>query len=152
MVWLHHSPIPIGRSGVISSFKWFLPAFATRRWRGRGSAPFGIILKCLYFFQYTPYYLSLSILRQSFCFAQEYYFNNSVSWNKGRLSLIHFFEDILPCIFAQKSAWIRTSGIVEVFSHVLCSVIPPLPLELYLVERKNMLIIKYEFIFIHKTL
>ncbi len=36
MVWLYHSPIPVGRRGIISSFKWFLPAFATRRGRGRG--------------------------------------------------------------------------------------------------------------------
>ncbi len=34
MVWLHRSPIPVGRRGVISSFKWFLPAIATRRGRG----------------------------------------------------------------------------------------------------------------------
>ncbi len=27
MVWLNRSPIPVGRRGVISSFKWFLPAF-----------------------------------------------------------------------------------------------------------------------------
>ncbi len=27
MVWLNHSPIPVGRRGVISSVKWFLPAF-----------------------------------------------------------------------------------------------------------------------------
>ncbi len=40
MVWIHRSPIQVGRRGVISSFKtWFLPAFATRRGRGRGSAP-----------------------------------------------------------------------------------------------------------------
>ncbi len=26
MVWLHLWPIPVGRKGVISSFKWFLPA------------------------------------------------------------------------------------------------------------------------------
>jgi hypothetical protein len=26
-VWLKYSPIPVGRRGVISSFKWFLPAF-----------------------------------------------------------------------------------------------------------------------------
>ncbi len=36
--WLYCSPIPVGRRGVISSFKWFLPAFATRR-RGRGRLP-----------------------------------------------------------------------------------------------------------------
>ncbi len=34
MVWLYRSPIPVRRRGVISSFKWFLPAFATRRERG----------------------------------------------------------------------------------------------------------------------
>ncbi len=27
MVWLNRSPIPVGRRGVISLFKWFLPAF-----------------------------------------------------------------------------------------------------------------------------
>ncbi len=36
MVWLYWSPIPVGRRGVFSSFKWFLPAFATRRGRGGG--------------------------------------------------------------------------------------------------------------------
>jgi hypothetical protein len=36
MVWLNLSPIPVGRRGVISSFKWFLPLFATRRGRGKG--------------------------------------------------------------------------------------------------------------------
>ncbi len=34
MVWLYRSPIPAGRGGVISSFKWFLPAFVMRRGRG----------------------------------------------------------------------------------------------------------------------
>ncbi len=38
-VWLCRSPIPVGRRGVISSFKWFLPAFATRRRRGGGRHP-----------------------------------------------------------------------------------------------------------------
>ncbi len=36
IVWLYRSPIPVRRRGVISSFKWFLPAFATRRGRGEG--------------------------------------------------------------------------------------------------------------------
>ncbi len=36
MVWLHRSPIPVGRRGVISSFKLFLPVVATGRGRGRG--------------------------------------------------------------------------------------------------------------------
>jgi hypothetical protein len=31
MVWLYLSPIPVGRRGVISSFKLFLPAFDARR-------------------------------------------------------------------------------------------------------------------------
>jgi hypothetical protein len=35
MVWLHRSPIPVGRRGVIPSFKLFLPAFAARRGRGK---------------------------------------------------------------------------------------------------------------------
>jgi hypothetical protein len=39
MVWLHHSPIPVGRRGVISSFKWFLPAFPRVEEGGWGSAP-----------------------------------------------------------------------------------------------------------------
>ncbi len=38
MVWLHPSHIPVGRRGVISSFKLFLPAFATHKRRGEGSA------------------------------------------------------------------------------------------------------------------
>ncbi len=33
MAWLHRSPIPVGRRGVISSFKWFLPPVASRWWR-----------------------------------------------------------------------------------------------------------------------
>jgi hypothetical protein len=36
MVWLNLSPIPVGRKGVISPFKLFLPVFATRRARGEG--------------------------------------------------------------------------------------------------------------------
>jgi hypothetical protein len=36
MVRLNLSPIPVGRRGVISSFKLFLPVFATRRGRGEG--------------------------------------------------------------------------------------------------------------------
>ncbi len=36
MVWLYRSPIPVGRRGIISSFKFFLPAFATRRGRREG--------------------------------------------------------------------------------------------------------------------
>jgi hypothetical protein len=36
MVWLHRSPIPVRRRGVISSFKLFLLAFATRKGGGRG--------------------------------------------------------------------------------------------------------------------
>ncbi len=36
MVWLYGSPIPVGRRGEITSFKWFLPAF---RGVGVGSAP-----------------------------------------------------------------------------------------------------------------
>ncbi len=39
MVWLYRSPILVGSRGVISSFKWFLPAFATRRGGGRGRHP-----------------------------------------------------------------------------------------------------------------
>ncbi len=30
MVWLHCSPIPVGRTGVISSFNWFLAAVSLR--------------------------------------------------------------------------------------------------------------------------
>ena len=41
MVLLYRSPIPVGRKGVISSFKLFLPAFP-RIERGRGSAPCGL--------------------------------------------------------------------------------------------------------------
>ncbi len=39
MVWLYLSPIPVGRRWVISSFKWFLPAFATRRGGEEGRHP-----------------------------------------------------------------------------------------------------------------
>jgi hypothetical protein len=38
MVWLYRSPIPVGRRGVISSFKWFLPP-SLRVEGGGGSAP-----------------------------------------------------------------------------------------------------------------
>jgi hypothetical protein len=31
MVWQYCSPIPVGRRGVISSLKLFLPVFATRK-------------------------------------------------------------------------------------------------------------------------
>jgi hypothetical protein len=36
MVWLYRSPIPVGRRGVLFSFKLFLPAFATHTGRGEG--------------------------------------------------------------------------------------------------------------------
>jgi hypothetical protein len=36
LVWLHRSSIPVGRSGVISSFKLFLPDVATCRGREGG--------------------------------------------------------------------------------------------------------------------
>jgi hypothetical protein len=36
LVWIYRLPIPLGRRGVICSFKLFLPAFATLRGRGRG--------------------------------------------------------------------------------------------------------------------
>jgi len=41
-IWFgnYRTPIPVGRRGVISSFKWFLPALATCRGRG-WSAPWG---------------------------------------------------------------------------------------------------------------
>ncbi len=41
MVWLNRSPIPVGRRGVISSFKWFPPAFPRVEEGVRGSAPYG---------------------------------------------------------------------------------------------------------------
>ncbi len=41
MVWIYRSPIPVVRRGVFYSSKWFLPAFAALRGRGRGSAPCG---------------------------------------------------------------------------------------------------------------
>jgi hypothetical protein len=44
MVWLYRSPIPVGRRGVISSFKLFLTAFP-RVERGEGSAPCGLLLQ-----------------------------------------------------------------------------------------------------------
>ncbi len=36
MVWLNLTPIPVGKRGVFSSFKWILPVFATRRGGGEG--------------------------------------------------------------------------------------------------------------------
>ncbi len=45
LAWLNLSPIPVGRRGVISSFKWFLPVFATHRGGGGESAP--CALTCL---------------------------------------------------------------------------------------------------------
>ncbi len=36
MVWLHCSPIPVGRKWVISSLKWFLPTFAIRKGSRKG--------------------------------------------------------------------------------------------------------------------
>jgi hypothetical protein len=36
MVWLNFSPIPVGRRGVIPSFKLFLPVLATLRGGGEG--------------------------------------------------------------------------------------------------------------------
>ncbi len=35
MVWLYRWPIPVGKRGIISSFKWFLPAFPNCRKGGR---------------------------------------------------------------------------------------------------------------------
>ncbi len=52
MVWLYRSPILVWRRGVISSFKWFLPAFALRR-RGGGERVSTLCLlhwPCRYFF------------------------------------------------------------------------------------------------------
>ncbi len=37
MVWLYRSPLPVGRRGVISPFKWFLPALLHVK-KERGSA------------------------------------------------------------------------------------------------------------------
>ncbi len=39
MVWLYHSPIPVGRRGVIYLFKWFLPAVAGLEEGGAGRHP-----------------------------------------------------------------------------------------------------------------
>jgi len=36
MVWLNRSPIPVGRRGIISTFKLFIPAFTTRKGRDEG--------------------------------------------------------------------------------------------------------------------
>ncbi len=36
-VWLYYSPFPVGRRGVISSFKWFLLRYALRKGRGVGT-------------------------------------------------------------------------------------------------------------------
>ncbi len=43
MAWLYCSPISVGRRGVISLFKWFLPAFP-RVEEGGGSASCGAVL------------------------------------------------------------------------------------------------------------
>ncbi len=43
MVWQYRSPIPVGKRGVISSLKWFLPAVAMCK-GGGGSAPCGSFL------------------------------------------------------------------------------------------------------------
>ncbi len=39
MVWVHRSPVSVGKRGVISSFKLFLPVFATHRGRGGTQPP-----------------------------------------------------------------------------------------------------------------
>ncbi len=59
MVWLYRSRIPVGRRGVIFSFKLFIPAFATLRGGGGDSAPCGWG-KCKEIELYTVEY-------QSFC-------------------------------------------------------------------------------------
>jgi len=41
MVWLYRSSIPAGRRGKISSFKLFLPAFATIEGVGAAQHPVG---------------------------------------------------------------------------------------------------------------
>ncbi len=41
MVWLYHSPIPVGSRGVINLFKWFLLAVTGLEEGGRVSAPCG---------------------------------------------------------------------------------------------------------------
>ncbi len=45
MVWLNLSPIPVGRRGVISSFKWFLSVYATCRGGGGVGALWGEVWK-----------------------------------------------------------------------------------------------------------
>ncbi len=59
MVWQHRSAIPVGRRGVISLFKWFLPAVATCSGRGGGSTPCG--------FHQTIQYCILKIFHQLSC-------------------------------------------------------------------------------------
>ncbi len=44
MVWLYRLPIPVGRRGVISSDKWFLPAFPRLGEGGGGRHP----VQCAY--------------------------------------------------------------------------------------------------------
>ncbi len=58
-VWQYRSPIPVGRRGVISSFKLFLPAAVPMcRGRGRGSAPCDcVLLSQLLFPQFLRYVL-----------------------------------------------------------------------------------------------
>jgi hypothetical protein len=57
MGWLYRSPIPVGRRGVISSLKWFLPAFATCRGREEGFRSF----------QYAPLHIFGLPVRTLYC-------------------------------------------------------------------------------------
>jgi hypothetical protein len=43
MVLQYYSPIPVGRRGVISSFRWFLPAFPHVEERGGSRHPMSLI-------------------------------------------------------------------------------------------------------------
>ncbi len=43
MVWLYRLPTPVGRRGIISSVKWFLPVVATATHRGSGGKGVGTL-------------------------------------------------------------------------------------------------------------
>ncbi len=73
MVWPNRSPIPVGRRGVISLFKWFLPVFATRRGRGEGGRHPVVVIQSILIpsfsaFVYWRYpYLLLYLKAPNFC-------------------------------------------------------------------------------------
>ncbi len=71
MVWLNRSPIPVGRREVISSFKWFLPAFPRVQEWGVGIGTLR----------------SPCMLRKSILALFEYTNSNSSYWKKYSMKL-----------------------------------------------------------------